>query len=82
MQPYLYLLKGNFKAETLIEVRIEGVFLDRRLLLLDPLPVLLQNDLHVRIFEIRRENGIGLVQILNGSVVVENCWRVANSGGE
>lgn len=82
MQPYLYLLKGNFKAETLIEVRIEGVFLDRRLLLLDPLPVLLQNDLHVRIFEIRRESGVDLVQILNGSVVVANCWRVANSGGE
>lgn len=82
MQPYLYLLKGNFKAETLIEVRIQGVFLDRRLLLLDPLPVLLQNDLHVRIFEIRRESAIGLVQILNGSVVVDNCWRVANSGGE
>lgn len=82
MQPYLYLLKGHFKAETLIEVRIQGVFLDRRLLLLDPLPVLLQNDLHVRIFEIRRESAIGLVQILNGSVVVDNCWRVANSGGE
>lgn len=79
MQPYLYLLKGHFKAETLIEVRIEGVFLDRRLLLLDPLPILLQDDLHVRIFEIRQESGIALVRILYGSVVVDNCRRVLSA---
>lgn len=40
-QPYLYLRKGNLKAETLIKVRIEGVFLDGRLLLFNPFPVLL-----------------------------------------
>lgn len=53
MQPYLYLLKGHVEAETLIKVGIEGVFLDRRLLLFDPLPVLLQDYLHVRIFRNR-----------------------------
>ena len=47
---YLYLLKGDVKAETLIEVRIEGVFLYGGLFLLYPFPILLQNNLHVRIF--------------------------------
>lgn len=58
MQPYLYLLKGHVEAETLIKVGIEGVFLDRRLLLFDPLTVLLQDDLHVRIFRNRRGSDI------------------------
>lgn len=39
--PYLYLCKGNFKAETLIEVRIERVFLDGRLLFFNPFAILL-----------------------------------------
>lgn len=66
MQPYLYLLEGHIEAETLVKVRIEGVFLHRRLLLLDPLPVLLQNDLHVGICESRREAGVSLVPSLMG----------------
>lgn len=69
-QPYLYLLKGHVEAEALIEVWVEGVFLDRRLLLLDPLTVLLQNDLDVGIFAKRPKSGIGEVQILNGSVLL------------
>lgn len=64
---YLYLLKGHIKAETLVEVWIQGVFLDCCLLLLDPLAVLLQNNLHVGIFENRQTSGIGLLEILNSS---------------
>lgn len=76
MQPYLYLLKGHVEAETLIKVWIQGVFLDRRLLLLDPLAVLLQDDLHIGIFENRREkSGVGLVPILNASVIVDSFWQ-------
>lgn len=40
-EPYLYLRKGNLKAETLIKVRIERVLLDGRLLLFNPFPILL-----------------------------------------
>lgn len=51
----LYLFKGDFEAETLVEVRIERVFLDRRLLLLDAFSVLLEDDLHEGI--LKRKNG-------------------------
>ena len=43
---HLDLLEGNFKAEALVEVGVQGVLLHRGLLLLDPLPVLLQDNLH------------------------------------
>lgn len=55
---YLYLLKGDFEAETLVEVRIQRVFLHRRLFLLDPFAILLQNNLHIRILNRRRGDAV------------------------
>lgn len=46
---YLDLFKWDFKAKGLVVVRVEGVLLDCRLLLLQPLAVLHQVDLHIRI---------------------------------
>lgn len=43
------MFKGDFKAKGLVVVRVEGVLLDCRLLLLQPLAVLHQVDLCVRI---------------------------------
>lgn len=47
MKMYLDLFKRDFKAKGLVVVRVEGVLLDCRLLLLQPLAVLHQVDLHV-----------------------------------
>lgn len=44
---YLDLFKWDFKAKRLVVVRVEGVLLDCRLLLLQPLAVLHQVDLHI-----------------------------------
>lgn len=44
---HLNLLKGDLKAEGLVEVGVQGLLLHRRLLLLEPLPILHQVDLHV-----------------------------------
>lgn len=44
MAGYLDLFKRDFKAERLIVVRVEGVLLDCRLLLLQPLAILHQVD--------------------------------------
>lgn len=52
-RPYLHLLERNLKAEGLVVVRIQSVLLHRRLLLLQPLSVLQQVNLHVGIW--RRE---------------------------
>lgn len=49
-QTNLYLLKGDFKAEGLIEVGVQGLLLDCGLLLLQPLAILQQVDLHVGIW--------------------------------
>lgn len=49
MDSYLDLFKGDFKAKGLVVIRVEGVLLDCRLLLLQPLAVLHQVDLCVRI---------------------------------
>lgn len=46
---YLDLLKRDFEAKGLVVVRVEGVLLDCRLLLLQPLAVLHQVNLHVGI---------------------------------
>lgn len=46
---YLDLLKRDLEAEGLVVIRVEGVLLDCRLLLLQPLSILHQVDLHVRI---------------------------------
>lgn len=46
----LYLLKGDLKAEGLIEVGVQGLLLDCGLLLLQPLAVLQQVDLHIGIW--------------------------------
>lgn len=43
------MFKGDFEAKGLVVVRVEGVLLDCRLLLLQPLAVLHQVDLHIRI---------------------------------
>lgn len=45
--PHLDLLEGDLEAEGLVEVRVERLLLHRRLLLLEPLAVLHQVDLHV-----------------------------------
>lgn len=47
MKMYLDLFKRDFKAKGLVVVRVEGVLLDCRLLLLQPLAVLHQVDLHI-----------------------------------
>lgn len=44
---YLYLLKWDLKTKTLIEVRVQCVFLHSRLLLLDSFSILLQDNLHI-----------------------------------
>lgn len=49
-QTNLYLLKGDLKAEGLIEVGVQGLLLDCGLLLLQPLAILQQVDLHVGIW--------------------------------
>ena len=49
---YLYLFEGNLEREALVVVRVEGAFLNRRLLLLDPFSVQQQRDLHVRICDV------------------------------
>lgn len=41
MTAYLYLLKGNLKAETFVKVWIQSVFLDCCLFLLDAFSILL-----------------------------------------
>lgn len=46
----LYLLKGNLKAEGLIEVRVQSLLLDSGLLLLKPLAILQQVNLHIGIW--------------------------------
>lgn len=46
-EDYLDLFKGDFEAKGLVVVRVEGVLLDCRLLLLQPLAVLHQVDLHI-----------------------------------
>lgn len=48
-ETYLDLFKWDFKAEGLVVVRVQGVLLDCRLLLLQPLAVLHQVDLRIRI---------------------------------
>lgn len=44
---HLDLLEGDLKAEGLVEVGVQGLLLHRRLLLLEPLAILHQVDLHV-----------------------------------
>lgn len=44
---YLDLFKWDFKAKGLVVVRVERVLLDCRLLLLQPLTILHQVDLHI-----------------------------------
>lgn len=44
---YLDLFKWDFEAKGLIVVRVERVLLDCRLLLLQPLAILHQVDLHI-----------------------------------
>ena len=46
---YLDLFKRDLEAEGLVVIRVEGVLLDCRLLLLQPLSILHQVDLGVRI---------------------------------
>lgn len=41
------MFKGDFETKGLVVVRVEGVLLDCRLLLLQPLAVLHQVDLHI-----------------------------------
>lgn len=43
---HLDLGEGDLKAEALVEIRIQGVLFDRRLLLLQPLSIVLQHDFH------------------------------------
>lgn len=45
----LYLLKGDLEAEGFIEVGVQGLLLDCGLLLLQPLAILQQVDLHIGI---------------------------------
>ena len=54
-RPHLDLLEGHLEAEGLVVVRVQGVLLDRGLLLLQPLAVLHQVDLHVRVCGIETE---------------------------
>lgn len=53
-QTDLYLLKGDLKAEGFIEIGVQGLLLDCGLLLLQPLAVLQQVDLHIGIWGSRR----------------------------
>lgn len=46
---YLNLSEGDFKAEAFIEVGVQCVLLNCRLLLFDTLPIVLQNHFHKRI---------------------------------
>ncbi len=58
MEKYLDLFKWDFKAKGLVVIRVEGVLLDCRLLLLQPLAVLHQVDLHIRICRGKAKNKI------------------------
>jgi len=49
-QTNLYLLKGDLEAEGFVEVGVQGLLLDCGLLLLQPLAILQQVDLHVGIW--------------------------------
>lgn len=49
-QTNLYLLKGDLKAEGLVEVGVQGLLLDCGLLLLQSLAILQQVDLHIGIW--------------------------------
>ncbi len=46
---YLNLSKGDFKAEAFVEVGVQCVLLNCRLLLLETLSIVLQNHFHKRI---------------------------------
>ncbi|RUS82020.1 hypothetical protein EGW08_010211, partial [Elysia chlorotica] len=47
---YLDLFKGNLKAKRFVEIRIQGVFLNGRFLLLEAFVALQQGDFHIRIW--------------------------------
>ena len=47
---YLYLPKGNLKAEAFIKIWVQRILLHRRLLLLQPFTIVLQHYLHKRIW--------------------------------
>ena len=59
---YLDLFKRDFKAKGLVVVRIQSVLFDCRLLLLQPLAVLHQVDLHIWIWGVKNKtlNNIAL----------------------
>lgn len=70
-RPYLHLLERNLKAEGLVVVRIQSVLLHRRLLLLQPLSVLQQVNLHVGIWR-REEVEVDTVKdLLKGHVQLQ-----------
>lgn len=63
-RPYLHLLERNLKAEGLVVVRIQSVLLHCRLLLLQPLSILQQVNLHVGIWRKGEEQEIYVVKDL------------------
>ena len=46
---HLNLLEGHLEHEALVVVRVQGAHLNRRLLLLNALPIKHQRELHVRV---------------------------------
>ena len=70
---YLHLFQRDFKAEGLVVVRVQGVLLHRRLLLLQALTSLQQLDLHIRICK-RASISKSSDRDHQGKLMQTNCW--------